>query len=76
MAGEERTNATPLAENQEVLAKVLGFQTVTPPAGGGGLRLQLLPSAGSRVQGEGAPPDGKTGALLPLPWATRQHHLP
>ena len=29
VAGEEFTNATPLAENQQVLAKALGFETVT-----------------------------------------------
>ncbi|MYF35593.1 MAG: hypothetical protein F4226_02025 [Synechococcus sp. SB0678_bin_12] len=77
LAGEERTNATPLAENQEVLAKVLGFQTITPQQVAAGSAFSFSPQPAAE-QGQGAPPACRLGAVraLPLPWATRQHHLP
>ncbi|MXY62380.1 MAG: hypothetical protein F4Y87_02845 [Synechococcus sp. SB0665_bin_28] len=43
LAGEERTNATALAENQEVLAKVLGFQTITPQQVAAGSAFSFSP---------------------------------
>ena len=48
LAGEALTSAPPLVENQQVLAKALGFETVTAPAVGGGLFLQFLARRGSR----------------------------
>ena len=45
VAGEELTSATPLAENQQVLAKVLGFETVTAQQAVEGSAFSFSPSA-------------------------------
>ena len=60
VAGEELTSATPLAENQQVLAKVLGFETVTAQQAVEGSAFSFAPAgeAGSparfAIWGQGA----------------------
>ena len=53
VAGEELTGAAPLVENQQVLAKVLGFESVTAQQVVEGSSFSFSPQATAGEQGEG-----------------------